>query len=166
VSSEGIDFVMKKGSGTCDALALGKPVSILHLQGRYLPGETAEQWRGEGVCERMPLEGLLDRLPHYTVTSMVASKRIELEKGSAVHELHEGVSDVRCSHYFLISFLVTSLNSCSRSICLMFHFIPCNISRIDWRWRTKAIQQKSIKKLELSWKMEIFLLERLMPLSE
>ena len=75
-------------------MALGNPVSILHLQGRYLPGESAEQWRGEGVCERMPLEGLLDRLPHYTVTSMVASKRIELEKGNAVHELQEGVSDV------------------------------------------------------------------------
>lgn len=70
---------MKKGSLTCDALAVGSPVAILHLQGRYLPGETAEQWRGEGYCERLPLEDMIDMLPRYTVTSMLASKRIEKE---------------------------------------------------------------------------------------
>jgi len=80
VSEEGIDFVMKKGSGTCDSLASGRPLAILHLQGRYLPGETAEQWRGEGHCERLPLNDLMDLLPHYTVASMVSSKRIEKEK--------------------------------------------------------------------------------------
>ena len=94
MSPEGIDFVMKKGSGTCDSLAAGRPLSILHLQGRYMPGETAEQWRGEGYCERKPLEDLLDRLPHYTITAMVSSKRIEKEKANA-EELHDGVSDVR-----------------------------------------------------------------------
>lgn len=83
---------MKKGSLSCDALAEGRPVSMLHLQGRYVPGETAEQWRGEGVCERLPLWDLLERLPHYTITSMVASKRIEKENGK---KLHEGVSEVR-----------------------------------------------------------------------
>jgi hypothetical protein len=81
VSPEGIDFVMKKGSGTCDSLADGRPLAILHLQGRYMPGETAEQWRGEGICERLPLDDLMDLLPHYTVASMVSSKRIEKEKG-------------------------------------------------------------------------------------
>jgi hypothetical protein len=95
VSPEGIDFVMKKGSGTCDALAGGRPISILHLQGRYMPGETAEQWRGEGFCERLPLDDLLERLPHYTITAMVSSKRIEKEKGELANELHEGVSGVR-----------------------------------------------------------------------
>ena len=79
VSPEGIDFVMKKGSGTCDSLASGRPLAILHLQGRYLPGETAEQWRGEGSCERLPLDDLMDLLPHYTVAAMVSSKRIENE---------------------------------------------------------------------------------------
>jgi hypothetical protein len=83
---------MKKGSGTCDALADGRPVSVLHLQGRYVPGETAEQWRGEGYCERLPLHDLLERLPHYTITSMVGSKRIEKEKGK---KLTDGVSEVR-----------------------------------------------------------------------
>lgn len=95
MSPAGIDFVMKKGSGTCDALAEGRPISILHLQGRYMPGEIAEQWRGEGYCERLPLEELLDQLPHYTIAGMVASKRIEKEKGAAADELHQGVSDVR-----------------------------------------------------------------------
>ena len=79
VSEVGIDFVMKKGSTTCDSLADGQPVSILHLQGRYMPGESAEQWRGEGICRRLPLDEVLDRLPHYTITSMVASKRAENE---------------------------------------------------------------------------------------
>jgi hypothetical protein len=84
VSNAGIDFVMKKGSGTCDSLANGRPLSILHLQGRYMPGETAEQWRGEGYCERMPVlqEDILKKLPSYTVVSMVASKRLENEKVS------------------------------------------------------------------------------------
>ena len=81
ISDAGIDFVMKKGSGTCDSLANGRPLSFLHLQGRYMPGETAEQWRGEGVCERMPVlqEEILKKLPSYTVVSMVAAKRLENE---------------------------------------------------------------------------------------
>ena len=91
ISDAGIDFVMKKGSGTCDSLAQGRPLSFLHLQGRYMPGETAEQWRGEGVCERMPVlqEDILKKLPSYTVVSMVASKRLENEKGGT----GEAVSD-------------------------------------------------------------------------
>jgi hypothetical protein len=95
VSPEGIEFVVKKGSGTCDSLAEGRPMSILHLQGRYLPGETAEQWRGEGYCERMVLtKEMLKRLPSYTITSMIASKRLEKEKGNQVHELRDGISGV------------------------------------------------------------------------
>ncbi|KAG7359113.1 hypothetical protein IV203_015702 [Nitzschia inconspicua] len=96
ISDDGIDFVMKKGSGTCDSLAAGRPLSILHLQGRYMPGETAEQWRGEGYCERMVFtKELLDKLPSYTITSMVASKRLEKEMGNQVQELNDGVSEVR-----------------------------------------------------------------------
>ena len=101
---------MKKGSGTCDSLAAGRPLSILHLQGRYMPGETAEQWRGEGYCERMVLtEEMLDKLPSYTITGMVASKRLELEKGNHVEVLHDGVSGVslqvvdnECIFYYAI----------------------------------------------------------------
>jgi hypothetical protein len=94
ISKDGIDFVMKKGSGTCDSLASGRPLSILHMQGRYVPGETAEQWRGEGICEVRPLDEILDLLPHYTIVAMLSSKRIEKEKGPIVEELHEGVSEV------------------------------------------------------------------------
>lgn len=85
---------MKKGSGTCDSLASGRPLSILHMQGRYVPGETAEQWRGEGSCEVRPLDDILDILPTYTQVAMISSKRIELEKGKNIDALHEGVSEV------------------------------------------------------------------------
>jgi hypothetical protein len=84
---------MKKGSGTCDDLRDGRPMSMLHLQGRYMPGETAEQWRGEGFCEVTPLNEILDQLPNYTVTAMVSSKRMEKEK----KKIPEGVSGVRSS---------------------------------------------------------------------
>ena len=61
-----------------------------------MPGETAEQWRGEGICQRLPLDDeLLGRLTHYTITAMVSSKRLEKEKGAMVDELREGVSGVR-----------------------------------------------------------------------
>lgn len=92
---------MKKGSVTCDALASGRPIAMLHLQGRYMPGETAEQWRGEGYCERIQLPELLDRLPHYTINGMVSSKRMEKEKEikNQIDDLHEGVSDVSSFHF-------------------------------------------------------------------
>ena len=61
-----------------------------------MPGETAEQWRGEGFCERMVLSPeLLNNLPSHTITNMVASKRLEKEKGDMVKELNDGVSGVR-----------------------------------------------------------------------
>jgi hypothetical protein len=116
VSEEGIDFVMKKGSGTCDRLAEGRPISVLHLQGRYLPGETAEQWRGEGHCMRLELDDLLDKLPHYTITSMVASKRIEEEYGGGLHE--EVITDVSrccCVLYWYIFF-----HACHSSVHPLF----------------------------------------------
>ena len=96
VSDSGIDFVMKKGSGACDALAEGRPISILHLQGRYVPGEKAEQWRGEGHCRRLALDEFVNQLPHYTINAMLSSKRIEEEKGNIVTDLDDRVSGVRC----------------------------------------------------------------------
>ena len=58
-----------------------------------MPGETAEQWRGEGTCERLPLDELMDLLPHYTVAAMVSSKRIETE--NALNAMNDsGVSTV------------------------------------------------------------------------
>lgn len=97
MSPEGIDFVMKKGSDTCDVLAAGRPISILHLHGRYLPGEQAEQWRGEGYCERISLKEVINHLPEYTKISMVSSKRIEKESPqTSMEEIRSEVSVV-CS---------------------------------------------------------------------
>jgi hypothetical protein len=80
ITNAGIDFVMKQGSGTAQSVAGGTPVALLHQQGKFLPGEHAEQWRGEGVCNTIDLGHVLDLIPHFTVTSMVASSRIAAEK--------------------------------------------------------------------------------------
>ncbi|KAL3937513.1 MAG: hypothetical protein SGBAC_007405 [Bacillariaceae sp.] len=95
VSEDGIDFIMKKGCGTCDFLASGKPLSILHLQGRYMPGETVEQWRGEGICEIRPLSEIRDKLPTYSIVAMLSSKLIEKGKGDMLEELKDKVSGKR-----------------------------------------------------------------------
>lgn len=57
-----------------------------------MPGESAEQWRGEGYCERIPLDDLIDLLPHYTIASMVSSKRIEREKPEILEGIKSDVS--------------------------------------------------------------------------
>ena len=92
-SGGGIDFVMKYGSPTAQSVGAGTPVAALHQQGRFLPGEHAEQWRGEGKCAVIDLGDVLDLIPHFTVTSMVASSRIAREKQEASEQ--EGVSDGR-----------------------------------------------------------------------
>lgn len=86
VSDAGIDFCIKKGCESSKSFAAGNAVSVMYSQGRYVPGEQAEQWRAEGFAEKIPLEYVLEKIPHYTITGMVASKRItkELSKGSEV----------------------------------------------------------------------------------
>jgi len=90
---------MKHGSYTAESVAKGTPVAFLHQQGKFLPGEHAEQWRGEGACQPIDLGDVLDLIPHFTVTSMVASSRIANEKAKASAEQqakeHEGVSEGR-----------------------------------------------------------------------
>jgi hypothetical protein len=93
VSEAGIDFVVKRGSG--DIFVIGRPVSVLHTQGKYVPGETAEQWRGEGHVEPVPLKDLLQKIPHYTMSGMIASKRIEKEMEEDSSTAEENVSEVR-----------------------------------------------------------------------
>jgi hypothetical protein len=83
ISAMGIDFVLKRGSYTASAIAAGQPVSMLSQQGRFLHGEHSEQWRGEGSCQTLPLGEILDLIPNFVVTSMVASTRIAREDGSA-----------------------------------------------------------------------------------
>jgi hypothetical protein len=88
---------MKRGSATAEALATaGSPMAMLHSQGKYLPGEKAEQWRGEGHCAVLPLSEILDLIPHFTITSLVGSKRLELEyEHYPEMHVHNNVSDDR-----------------------------------------------------------------------
>lgn len=79
ITESGIDFCVKQGGGSSKKFAAGNAVSILHSHGKYLPGEKAEQWRADGHCEKIPLMEILDKVPSYTITSMVASKRIAME---------------------------------------------------------------------------------------
>ena len=62
-----------------DAMGKGQELSFLHTQGLFLPGQSAEQWRGEGHCLVLPLGEVLDEVPHFIITSMVGSKRIAEE---------------------------------------------------------------------------------------
>lgn len=70
---------MKASHPAVNALADGQILSFLQMQGKFLPGEKAEQWRGEGRCMRLPLPEVLDLIPHFTITSMVGSRRLAEE---------------------------------------------------------------------------------------
>lgn len=87
MTDAGIDFVVKNGGGSSQDLSAGRPVSILFSQGKYVPGEKAEQWRGEGHAEKIPLSQVLEKIPHYTITSMVASKRFAAERSQGGSEV-------------------------------------------------------------------------------
>lgn len=79
VTPEGIDFVVKRGSIVCNAISKGQALSFLHTQGNFLPGQAAEQWRGEGLGLVLPLTEVLSEVPHFVITSMVGSQRIARE---------------------------------------------------------------------------------------
>ena len=59
-----------------------------------MPGEQAEQWRGEGHCQRIPLDDLVMVLPQYTTASMLSSRRIEKENPDVLNEVRSGVRAV------------------------------------------------------------------------
>ena len=82
ITQAGIDFVVKRGSMVADAMSRGQELAFLHTQGQFLPGQSAEQWRGEGHCLVLPLGEVLDEVPHFIITSMVGSKRIATESAS------------------------------------------------------------------------------------
>jgi len=79
VSSLGLDFIMKSPDGdypsTVSVLRERPPVSILYTSGNYMPGEKAEQWRGEGRVEEIKLKDIISIVPHYSIVGIVASKR-------------------------------------------------------------------------------------------
>jgi hypothetical protein len=76
ISSDGIDFVLKSTSPASISAVAGLPVSIMYQEGKFLPGQSAEQWRGDGYCEKIPLVDVVHLVPIFTKTSMIASCRI------------------------------------------------------------------------------------------
>jgi hypothetical protein len=76
ITPDGIDFVMKSTSPASISAKDGSSVSILYQEGKFLPGQAAEQWRGEGYCETIPLVEIVHLVPTFTKTSMIASCRI------------------------------------------------------------------------------------------
>lgn len=82
VTAAGIDFCVKQGRDFSLT-----PVSILYSQGKYVPGERAEQWRAEGYAEKIPLSYILEKIPHYTITGMIASNRIAMEQSKDSSEV-------------------------------------------------------------------------------
>lgn len=83
VSPAGFDMIFKAGGATAQKLLSATPVSLLHTQGRFVPGESAEQYRGEGTCVPIPLTDLQAALPLFTLTGMMASRRWAAETGTA-----------------------------------------------------------------------------------
>ncbi|GAX25107.1 hypothetical protein FisN_10Lh308 [Fistulifera solaris] len=83
VSPAGFDMIFKAGGATAQKLLESTPVSLLHTQGRFVPGESAEQYRGEGFCVPIPLADLQEELPVFSLTGMMASRRWAAESGNA-----------------------------------------------------------------------------------
>lgn len=73
ITDEGVDFVCKKKAESI--FDFDRPVSFLYTDGKYKPGHKVTQWRGEGVCKKIPLEDVLAYVPEYTLTEVVASCR-------------------------------------------------------------------------------------------
>lgn len=80
ISQAGIDFVVKRDSVISEAMNQGQGLAFLHTQGLFLPGQSAEQWRGEGQCLALPLSEVISEVPHFVLTSMLGSKRIAEER--------------------------------------------------------------------------------------
>jgi len=78
VSSDGIDFIIKKGVGSV-LLSESRPTSILFKVGHFSPGEDVEQWRADGHCQKLDLHDIFDVVSHSTIVGMVASKRAAKE---------------------------------------------------------------------------------------
>ena len=72
MTENGIDFVTKKRSNLVKSQ---KPLSLLYVDGRYHAGEVVMQWRAEGICEEIELLSVINKIPSYTRTEMVASSR-------------------------------------------------------------------------------------------
>jgi len=85
VSDEGIDFICK--SKPKSIFANNKPVSFIYAVGKYRPGETVVQWRAEGICQHIDLDKVLDHVPEYTITQIVASARAREESHASSEDV-------------------------------------------------------------------------------
>lgn len=80
VTPDGIDFIMKNRGHSSDLLfAEDQYVSFLYTEGKYLPGQTVQQWRAQGLCNPIRLKEVLQCAPTSTVVEMVASVRANKE---------------------------------------------------------------------------------------
>lgn len=73
ISKDGIDFVCKKKSDSI--FDHKRPVSFIYTEGQYKPGHHVIQWRGDGFCEKIDLDQVLEHVPEYSITEIVASCR-------------------------------------------------------------------------------------------
>eukprot|EP00565_Helicotheca_tamesis_P000567 CAMPEP_0185729602 /NCGR_PEP_ID=MMETSP1171-20130828/6524_1 /TAXON_ID=374046 /ORGANISM="Helicotheca tamensis, Strain CCMP826" /LENGTH=225 /DNA_ID=CAMNT_0028398481 /DNA_START=233 /DNA_END=910 /DNA_ORIENTATION=- len=88
ITEHGIDYVTRTHSSSTSSIS-ELPSSILYTVGKYSPGESIEQWRGEGYSEPLDLGELLDCIPHYTIVEMIASRRGRLELKEKDQEEHD-----------------------------------------------------------------------------
>jgi len=79
VSSNGVDFIMKNRGHDLLFVKDHQYVSFLYTEGKYLPGQTVQQWRAQGVCHPIRLEEVLQCAPASTICEMVASVRASKE---------------------------------------------------------------------------------------
>mmetsp|Transcript_20074 Transcript_20074/g.25356 ORF Transcript_20074/g.25356 Transcript_20074/m.25356 type:complete len:155 (-) Transcript_20074:103-567(-) len=71
---------MKNRGHSSDLLfAEDQYVSFLYTEGKYLPGQTVQQWRAQGICSPIRLKEVLQCAPTFTIVEMVASVRANKE---------------------------------------------------------------------------------------
>lgn len=130
VSEKGIDFVMKNRGYASDLLFVkDQRMSFLYTLGKYLPGQTVQQWRAHGLCEPIRLKEIIDRVPNFTIVEMVASVRANKEGDSR--------EDMDLSHFTEI--LQQTRGELDRGEVTMmeleeavraWRFIPCQIEQM------------------------------------
>lgn len=178
VSEEGIDFVSKKGGTISVCSQNNTPVSISHVCGKFVHGESVEQWRSEGLLKTIPLtEELIKHIPDYSLVGLVASQRAEKESGNIIGSTSDGYKTME--NRDRLHFIETvqgarahlekgdvSIDEINDSV-EAFRFIPDRIEqmkggpdKIIWdRWQWKRIHNDNDKnESELEWSKPIQLL--------
>ena len=136
----------------------GKPIAFLYTKGKLLPGEKAEQWRGEGHCEAIPIEDVYHLIPHFTITSIVGSVRVALENANmekAAKDNGHRPAMISKSHFTEImqktrmeleknEISMDELDRCIRAFRLQPDRVECMLGGPDsvmwerWEWKRDA----------------------------